>query len=50
LPLSRRALLKLGGALPLYLALPGLARGDDADREQHRFLNVRPKVGDPENV
>ena len=29
-------------------AWPGA--GDDADQEQHRFLNVRDKVGDPENV
>jgi predicted acyl esterase len=51
LQLSRRALLQLGAALPLYLALPKLALADTAEaEEEHRFLKVRDKVGDPENV
>lgn len=50
--LSRRALLKFGGALPLGLALPGFgyAVADDAGEHTQRFLSVRDKVGDPENV
>jgi uncharacterized protein len=51
LPLSRRALLLLGGALPLYLSLPGLALAEsDEAAEPHKFLKVRDKVPDPENV
>jgi predicted acyl esterase len=48
LSLSRRTLLKLGGALSLYLTLPGLALAESG--EAHRFLKVRDKVPDPENV
>ena len=49
--LSRRAALKLGAALPLAFAMPGMAlRPDGVAAEEHGFLKVRDKVPDPENV
>jgi uncharacterized protein len=51
LSLSRRAALKLGAALPLALAIPGLAlRPSEVAGEEHAYLKVRDKVPDPENV
>ena len=48
--LSRRQALELGGALSLYLSLPGLALAESGGAEEHRFLKVRDKVPDPENI
>ena len=50
-PWSRRETLKLGAALPLMFAVPGMAlRPSVAAAEEHAYLNVRDKVPDPETV
>ncbi len=36
--------------MSLYLVLPSVAPADDNSGEEHRFLQVRDQVGDPENV